>query len=319
MTQQQQLYNQWKAYYQASGYDPVAAHAMAMKAVYPHGQPTVATPRPTVTQAQPPPNTITTVPQQKSYAQAAKPKFIPVRPARPVQTPKPQPVQKSPPKTDEKYPPAFVQYLERVFESVPKEKQKEMELKLKELVNRIQDSGAMWTTDWSLMKIPELSQDSVFSSDQSTDVNMEKQTPNSVDISKRLGKKRKMNVNDNTPSKLTANTESSSFTMFSSNDPESVKREERAKRFHFEIEEREREEREKKRKNELAKIQFLKLGKDNKDIIDWDEHTVVGTCQNLEKRYLRLTDVPFIHSYLLRHLIHLQSDHYMFSRNPSIF
>ncbi|KAG5518849.1 hypothetical protein PMAC_002380 [Pneumocystis sp. 'macacae'] len=30
----------------------------------------------------------------------------------------------------------------------------------------------------------------------------------------------------------------------------------------------------------------------NDDVIDWDEHTIVGRCQQLEKKYLRLTSAP---------------------------
>lgn len=40
---------------------------------------------------------------------------------------------------------------------------------------------------------------------------------------------------------------------------------------------------------------FLAKGQEgNPDVIDWDEYTIIGTCQTLEKRYLRLTSVFMI-------------------------
>ncbi|KAJ3038984.1 hypothetical protein HDV00_012742 [Rhizophlyctis rosea] len=74
---------------------------------------------------------------------------------------------------------------------------------------------------------------------------------------------------------------------------ELAKRAERAKRFKTANDAVQKVKMEKRRQSERAKEAFLAAGAEgNPDVIDWDEYTIVGTSQDLEKRYLRLTSAP---------------------------
>ncbi|KAJ3025819.1 hypothetical protein HK097_006588, partial [Rhizophlyctis rosea] len=71
------------------------------------------------------------------------------------------------------------------------------------------------------------------------------------------------------------------------------KREERAKRFKSAQDELQRSKAAQRRQSERARDAFLAAGAEgNPDVIDWDEYTIVGTSQTLEKKYLRLTSAP---------------------------
>ena len=62
---------------------------------------------------------------------------------------------------------------------------------------------------------------------------------------------------------------------------------ERQKRFEAD----EREFRLQQARNRLA-LQNVSIADNQADVPDWDEETIVGTCQKLEKPYLRLTSAP---------------------------
>jgi len=73
------------------------------------------------------------------------------------------------------------------------------------------------------------------------------------------------------------------------------RRERRAKRFNddYAAEMKKRQENEVlKRKAEITKQMFI-IQNGNPDVVDWDQDTLVGTCQDLEKNYLRLTSVSY--------------------------
>jgi len=113
-----------------------------------------------------------------------------------------------------------------------------------------------------------------------------------------------MDVNWTTP---TTNYFTSSSSFSSNNienrlneiDEDLERKEKRARRFEaaFAVE------REKKKKADLQRRQAdllqsaaaMRGQEGNPDVIDWDQWTLIGTCTNLEKRYLRLTSVnsPF--------------------------
>ena len=66
-----------------------------------------------------------------------------------------------------------------------------------------------------------------------------------------------------------------------------AKKLERAKRFNADQQAFKKQQ----EQNQLA-LQNVRIEDNLGDVIDWDEYTIVGTCQKLEKPYLRLTSAP---------------------------
>jgi hypothetical protein len=77
---------------------------------------------------------------------------------------------------------------------------------------------------------------------------------------------------------------------------EASRLEQREKRFKSKEESLEKERAIKRKEMEVVarkRAKFLAAGADgNPEVIDWDKHTIIGTCQKLEKSYLRLTSAP---------------------------
>ena len=154
-----------------------------------------------------------------------------------------------------------------------------MEAKLKELIVSLQAKKALWTTDWDRMPLPSL------------DSELE-QTRKKAKLGHSFSD---LSINSKPSSPMFAKKEvkTNKIDFLGASTDEVERREQRAKRFEGASEERKRWEREQAYINRRAREEFLAAGADgNPDIIDWDVDTIVGTCQTLEKRYLRLTSAP---------------------------
>ncbi|KAJ3129244.1 hypothetical protein HK100_008741 [Physocladia obscura] len=88
-------------------------------------------------------------------------------------------------------------------------------------------------------------------------------------------------------------------------DAEQQRRMERARRFQDSNVETSTAKAKQKQQQQQAKIarenarQAAARGEENPDVIDWDEYTIVGVCEKLEKSYLRLTSVKMIFKILI--------------------
>ncbi|KAI8994409.1 SAC3/GANP/Nin1/mts3/eIF-3 p25 family-domain-containing protein, partial [Gaertneriomyces semiglobifer] len=154
-----------------------------------------------------------------------------------------------------KWPPSLKEYVSKVFDTCPSNKRDMAEKQMKDLITRTIQSGAMWTTDWEGMALPDY-----------------------CVVTKPTNGVEPMIVSEDSPN-------------LGSSD-EINRRQQRALRFQSSAE-IERQKALQSITAQKAREEFLKAGAEgNPDVVDWDEHTIIGTSQQLEKRYLRLTSAP---------------------------
>ncbi|KAJ3060222.1 hypothetical protein HDU98_003781, partial [Podochytrium sp. JEL0797] len=219
-------------------------------------------------------------------------------------------------------------FVDRVFAAAGKERRKEAESYLTPVISAIRASGAMDTTDWDKMKIPP--QFTIFSeANESTPTASSSTASTTTPTPTKKRKKFSLDLLEdkgNVPlatfspvahhpknkkhAKLAAaETHSNASTVSATSSPtllldaslsalELQRRQERALRFQDSL--KSEKEHEKKKMRDVAKAEreralaaaAIARGEENRDVIDWDEYTIVGVCEKLEKSYLRLTSAP---------------------------
>ncbi|KAJ3024936.1 UNVERIFIED_CONTAM: hypothetical protein HDU68_007634 [Siphonaria sp. JEL0065] len=246
--------------------------------------------------SQPPPSQ-----QKPSYAAVAAPSFV---------------------GTPNEPPNAFTKlklkaFVDRVFAAAGTDaRKKEAEAYLKPIIEQIQLKGAMNSTDWDKMSIPAFlltdpgsSADNINSNNNlSPATSTKKRKKFSLDLLEDRG-----NVPQSPTSSMSnLKTKHAKLTPFpTDNQPppspaidflpqhlrteEIARREERARRFMdvdgAKSKQKQRDNAKAARERALQAAAFAR-GEDNPDVIDWDEYTIIGVCDKLEKSYLRLTSAP---------------------------
>ncbi|KAI9199434.1 SAC3/GANP domain protein [Polychytrium aggregatum] len=186
-------------------------------------------------------------------------------------------------------PPTLRDYVNRVYSACTDGALREKaNQELTALIEGINHRKAMWTTDWENMPLPKCLMDlKALPKDGGSPVAASSPSPASSK------KRKKHGVQDANKSfespKLTTKDFAPSVEDFN----EQTKREQRAKRFQESYEQEKRQTIQNQTISKRAKMAAISAGAEgNPDVIDWDEHTIVGTSTQLEKRYLRLTSAP---------------------------
>ena len=216
------------------------------------------------------------------------------------------------------WPASLKEYVKRVNESCPPMKKALVEDMLRNLIKDVQSKGAIWSTDWDKMPIPkeclswaQVAKNKVVPPMPQIPVfrpAMPKVAPpfNSTGLNstgflqKSSNQFASMAQRVTVPTAPTTQIEQFHIDRFKGNQKKSKMmgvveesddlKQSRLKRFAEKIEAESR-----KKKKALSHAQkvreaFIAAGAEgNPEVIDWDEDTVVGTCKNLEKSYLRIT------------------------------
>ncbi|KAJ3313329.1 hypothetical protein HDV04_002134 [Boothiomyces sp. JEL0838] len=225
------------------------------------------------------------------------------------------------------WPDSLKSYLSRAINSSTPATKGMIDLKLKKVIGVAMDTNAVWTTDWDRMPLP----DPFTSPDHIPSVpprlapaylqaamSKKHNTPSPLDISPKVGSPR-MNspLGSKKSSKLL--TKSKGKTAISSpsigkgifdSDSEDEKepdmsnlspaereieikrREQRRNRFKADKDEHLTKQRKKKQQSDRFERERQEFGDDHQDFVNWDGVSIIGTCQDLEKPYLRLTSAP---------------------------
>jgi len=178
---------------------------------------------------------------------------------------------------DQEWPQSLKDYVTRVFSETPAEQHDTAAQWLRNLVQSATRNGSLWSIDWSGRSLPKLDNPALYKTSSSSSLQMDSLFEG----------KRKRNVDEMTESRKSK----SSFVPLLG-DEERRKREKRARRFEEEaaaVHSKKSESESMQRKNLTQRKMIEVTGDPN--VIDWDEHTIVGTSTQLEKPYLRLTSV----------------------------
>ncbi|KAJ3025950.1 UNVERIFIED_CONTAM: hypothetical protein HDU68_006422 [Siphonaria sp. JEL0065] len=209
-------------------------------------------------------------------------------------------------------------FVDRVFAAAGTEaRKKEAEAYLKPIIEQIQLKGAMNTTDWDKMSIPAFL---LTDRGSSADDNINSTNSRNFSLSTVTKKRKKFSLDlpedrgnvPQSPTLTSSNlkTKHAKLTSSTDNEPspsplaflpqhlhteEISRREERARRFMdmdgAKYKQKQRDSAKAARERALQAAAFAR-GEENPDVIDWDEYTIIGVCELLEKSYLRLTSAP---------------------------
>ncbi|KAJ3216795.1 hypothetical protein HDU67_008972 [Dinochytrium kinnereticum] len=198
------------------------------------------------------------------------------------------------------WPDPLKNYVTKVFASCSMSNRDAVERQLKELIGTVSAKDALYSTDWDKMPLPSLCE-------QKPPTTASPKTPTvktlSISEKSQLQVKRKR-IGSPVVEDRWANNRNTAGVDVDEDDslshlPPHLRREEierreaRSRRFKEAEEEEKAKMKLRKKEGKRAKMMALAAGADgNPDVIDWDEHTIVGVCMKLEKSYLRLTSAP---------------------------
>ncbi|KAJ8326029.1 hypothetical protein O5D80_005664 [Batrachochytrium dendrobatidis] len=239
-------------------------------------------------------------PTNTELAQAPSYMVVKKRPAAPENIPNATVTTSSAGKSGDTWPKSLTEYCARVLGSCQQSKRSGIEEKLRVLILDARNKNSLWSIDWEQMPVPGPNDNA----DSFNFVNLSTSSSSSLTTTQKpffkkstiplqtiqFGKKAAKPSTSILDIRLGKGNVTSNTTL----DPaQSSRRNERLKRFQCDEESELSEQMRKKREISLAQAAFVSAGAEgNPDVIDWDEFTIIGTCQKLEKPYLRLTSAP---------------------------
>ncbi|KAJ3323284.1 hypothetical protein HDV06_002052 [Boothiomyces sp. JEL0866] len=224
------------------------------------------------------------------------------------------------------WPDSLKNYLSRAINSSTPATKTMIEIKLKKVIGVAMDTNSVWTTDWERMPLPDpfTSQDHIpsvpprlapaylpaaISKKQNMPSPLDS-TPNvgSPSMNSPLGSKKASKLLSKSKGKSSISSPSVGKAIFDSDSDdkdsdmshltpvereiETKRREHRRNRFKADKDEHLSKERKKKQQSERFERERQEYGDDHQDFVNWDGVSIIGTCQDLEKPYLRLTSAP---------------------------
>ncbi|KAJ3244024.1 hypothetical protein HDU77_010085 [Chytriomyces hyalinus] len=220
------------------------------------------------------------------------------------------------------HPDALKRYISKVFSFCTRENRGEVERYLKVMIETVQKKGALFTTDWDKMTLPPVlgvnepaptnTQPSTTEPETSTPTGGKKRKKFSIEMLEDRGNvaqpalfsstlkqpKQPKQLKQAAASESPASSPALDHLPAHVRDAELKRRQERARRFQSADDAHSEEGKQRQialaraaREKALAAA-AAKRGEENRDVIDWDEYTIVGVCSKLEKSYLRLTSAP---------------------------
>ncbi|KAI8830212.1 SAC3/GANP/Nin1/mts3/eIF-3 p25 family-domain-containing protein [Chytriomyces cf. hyalinus JEL632] len=209
-----------------------------------------------------------------------------------------------------------------IFSFCTRENRGEVERYLKVMIETVQKKGALFTTDWDKMTLPPVlgvnepapttAQPSTTEPETSTPTGGKKRKKFSIEMLEDRGNvaqpalfsstlkqpKQPKQLKQAAASESPASSPALDHLPAHVRDAELKRRQDRARRFQSADDAHSEEGKQRQialaraaREKALAAA-AAKRGEENRDVIDWDEYTIVGVCSKLEKSYLRLTSAP---------------------------